>query len=133
MLPKVDAMPPESQPIADERFANFQAFWPFYLGEHLSPTNRLLHVGGTLAVTVGFGLVVIGVLAWGWPWWLLLAVPAAGYGPAWFGHFVVERNRPASFGNPIWSLVADYRMAWFTLTGRLPAEAQRVGARCRFR
>ncbi|MEL7237524.1 MAG: DUF962 domain-containing protein [Planctomycetota bacterium] len=114
------------------RFADFSEFWPFYLGEHLDPTNRVLHVGGTVAVTLLAIFAVVGGLIWTWPFWLLIAVPVVGYGPAWVGHFFIEKNRPASFGNPLWSLVADFRMAWFSLTGGLKAEASRVGARCKF-
>lgn len=111
---------------------SFDQFWPFYLGEHLDPLNRKFHVVGTVAavatvVTVGV-LASLGMIAW---WWILAAL-VVGYGPAWVGHFFIERNRPASFGNPYWSLIADFRLAWFELRGALPVEAARVGARCRF-
>lgn len=115
------------------RFDSFEQFWPFYLGEHLDPTNRLLHVTGTVAVVATITFAIVGGALWGWPIWLLLAVPVIGYGPAWIGHFLIEKNRPASFGNPLWSLRADFRMARFTLTGGLRREAERVGARVRFR
>ena len=106
---------------------SFAEFWPFYLGEHLDPRNRWLHVCGTVG---GLAVAAASVLS-GW-WWGLLLAPVLGYGAAWVGHFGIEKNRPASFANPLWSLRADFRLALFTLTGRLRAESERVGARCRF-
>ena len=58
-------------------------------------------------------------------WWLLLLVPVAGYGFAWIGHFGPERNHPATFEFPGYSLIAEYKMFWLGVTGRMPREIER--------
>lgn len=96
------------------RFASFREFYPFYLGEHRHPVCRRLHFAGSALVIV----VVLVAAATANPWWLL-AAPPAGYGFAWIGHFAFEKNRPATFSYPLWSLMGDWLMFWQLLTGRL--------------
>jgi hypothetical protein len=96
------------------RFASFREFYPFYLGEHRNRTSRRLHVTGTLlALTLAAAALASGRLA------LLWAVPLAGYAFAWVGHFFFEKNRPATFTHPLYSLLGDLRMAYEVLTGRM--------------
>lgn len=98
----------------------FEEFWPHYLGEHLNPTNRALHFMGT---TLVYGL--LGLALFLSPRFVLLA-PVVGYGFAWVGHFLVEKNRPATFTYPLWSLRGDFRMHARMLTGRLAADLHRI-------
>jgi hypothetical protein len=105
------------------RFASYAEFWPFYLEEHSRPETRRLHVLGTGGAIVALILAV----ALRRPW-LLLLVPVLGYGFAWFAHFAVERNRPATFRHPLWSLFSDLRMFALWLVGRLDAEIARRSA-----
>ena len=107
-----------------ERYTSFAAFWPFYLREHSKPSTRALHyVGTTLVVALGVFVVVTG------RWWWLPAAPLAGYFFAWLAHFTLEKNRPATFTYPGWSLAADFRMWWLWLSGRLGPELERAGVR----
>lgn len=106
-----------------ERIATYEEFWPFYVSEHMGPTTRRLHVLGT---TLVLACLMAGVLLS--PWWFL-AAPFAGYGFAWTGHFFFERNRPATFTYPLWSLRADFRMFRLTFLGRMPSEIERAARR----
>lgn len=98
-----------------QRFATFRDFYPFYLGEHSNRTCRRMHFIGSCLVL----LVLIGVLLTG-RWWGLLLLPLIGYGFAWVGHFVFEKNRPATFTHPFYSLAGDWVMFRDILTGRIP-------------
>jgi hypothetical protein len=95
------------------RPTTFAEFWPYYLAEHLHPKNRLLHFIGTSLVYV---IAIVAALS---SWSLLAFAPLAGYGFAWAGHFFVEKNRPATFTHPLWSLVGDFKMHALMLTGGL--------------
>lgn len=96
------------------RAKTFAEFYPLYLAEHRQPRNRRLHfIGSTLALVCLFFLLFTGDL-----WWLPAAV-VCGYAFAWVGHFFVERNRPATFKRPLFSLMGDWVMWWQMLTLRI--------------
>ena len=99
----------------------FSEFWPFYLGEHLNATNRNLHLVGT-GITLIFLFLAIAQRK---PI-LLLGMPLSGYAFAWVGHFIFEKNRPATFKYPLWSLASDYKMFFYFLIGRLPGELEGI-------
>ena len=97
------------------RIVSFADFWLYYLREHRRPATRALHyIGTSLVVALAIYALLTG------KWLLLLAIPVAGY-------FTVEKNRPATFTYPLWSLGADFKMWWMWLTGRLGPELRRAG------
>jgi hypothetical protein len=107
--------------MSEARLQSFEEFWPFYVGEHLDPRSRALHyVGTTLAIsTVAAAALTVN------PAWLLLT-PVVGYTPAWIGHFIIEKNRPATFKYPVWSLRGDFKMLSLALAGKMGAEIERL-------
>jgi hypothetical protein len=95
-------------------YASVAEFYPFYLSQHESRMNRRLHFIGTSLV---IGLLVAALTRGNF--WLLLAVPVAGYAFAWVGHFAVEKNKPATFKYPFYSLACDFVMYKDMLLGRI--------------
>jgi hypothetical protein len=104
--------------------STYSQFWPYYLREHAKPLTRAIHFLGTALAVITLGAATI--LGSGW---LLLAALAIGYGPAWYAHFFIERNRPATFPFPLWSLISDFRMTGLWLSGRLSKELELAGVR----
>lgn len=100
--------------MSDPQFHSFSEFYPYYLDEHRDRNCRRLHFVGSLLVLI----VLAAVLATG-AWWWLLALPVIGYGFAWLGHFVFEKNRPATFKYPLYSLMGDWVMFRDMLIGRI--------------
>ncbi|GAA3586460.1 DUF962 domain-containing protein [Marinobacter xestospongiae] len=98
----------------DRRFNSFSEFYPFYLEEHRHPTCRRLHyLGSLLVLAVAAYALVSGRFA------LLWLLPVIGYGFAWVGHFKFEKNRPATFKHPLYSLLGDWVMLKDMLVGRI--------------
>lgn len=106
----------------DRTLNTYDAFWQRYLREHADARSRSLHYVGTAFAIVLF----VRFLATGSLWSLLLAA-VAGFLFAWIGHLLIEKNRPATFEHPIWSLYSDFRMLFLFLTGRLDDELRRAG------
>jgi len=102
------------------RLTSFEEFWPFYVAQHRRASTRALHFAGT---TMVLGALSAGALV---SPWCALAAPVVGYGPAWIGHFFFEKNRPATFTYPLWSLRGDFRMYRLMLTGRMAPEVDRA-------
>ncbi len=104
-----------------ERLKTFDEFWPFYVSQHSLPTTRALHFAGTTMVLAALAIAVARLSP---PW--VLAALVLGYGPAWIGHFFFEKNRPATFTHPFWSLRGDFRMYRLMLMGRMGPEVERA-------
>lgn len=110
--------------MTETEMETFEQFWDYYVAQHSQKATRILHFIGT---TAAIGCLAGGLLTK--RRWLLLLAPVVGYGPAWIGHFFVEKNKPATFTHPIWSLRADFVMWWKTLRGEMQTEVDRVAAK----
>jgi hypothetical protein len=94
------------------RFTTFREFYPFYLGEHRNAICRTLHfIGISVALALLIAAIVTRV------WWLVPIAVIQGYAWAWIGHFGFEKNKPASFKQPLYSFMGDWMM-WFQLLTR---------------
>jgi hypothetical protein len=129
---------------SQEGYLSFQSFYAFYLGEHKHPVCRRLHLLGTSLVVTLLCYVIV-TRRWavivvfcpltspstnhrvataflcppptGRRWQYLGAAPLVGYGLAWLGHYAFERNSPATFKHPLYSLLGDFRMWWECVSG----------------
>ncbi len=99
----------------EKRYKTLKEFYPFYLTEHLNPVCRTLHFIGTSLLLADAIYAVVSQ-----QYWLLWLVPVIGYGFAWTGHFVFEKNKPATFQYPIYSLASDFIMFKDLLIGKQP-------------
>ena len=98
----------------EKKYKNFWSFYPYYLTEHGDAKNRMLHFIGTA------GLIAILIFSIALQkWWMLALIPVCGYGFAWVGHFFIEKNKPATFTYPLYSLGSDFVMFWHILTGQV--------------
>lgn len=99
--------------MAEKRYTSIKEFYPFYLTEHLNSTCRKLHFIGTSLLFVDLAYALITQT-----WWMLALIPVIGYGFAWVGHFFFEKNKPATFQYPLYSLGSDFIMFADLLTGK---------------
>ncbi|MGB0836890.1 MAG: Mpo1-like protein [Flavobacteriaceae bacterium] len=102
------------------KFNSFQEFYPFYLSQHENKMCRLLHMIGT---TIVLALFFTGLYHGDFSLWLY--IPLAGYGFAWVGHFFYEKNKPATFKHPLWSLRGDFQMYFDLLQGKIPLDGKK--------
>ena len=98
----------------EKKYKSFWSFYPYYLTEHGDAKNRRLHFIGT-----GLLLAILIVAIVLQKWWMLALIPVVGYGFAWVGHFFIEKNKPATFTYPLYSLGSDFVMFWHILTGQI--------------
>jgi hypothetical protein len=99
---------------------DYDRFWEFYVQEHSKPMTRVLHFIGT-----SLGLLLLVWFVWKRMWIYIPLCFVVGYAFAWFAHFVIEKNKPATFKYPLWSFISDYKMMWYMITGRMGAEVER--------
>ncbi|AQX05968.1 hypothetical protein ATB99_15545 [Elizabethkingia meningoseptica] len=92
---------------------NYKDFYQFYLNEHRNSTCRILHFTGTALV---FALLFYSLFSE--RYYLLWFLPVVGYAFAWIGHAFFEKNKPATFTYPLWSLISDFKLFFELLTGK---------------
>nr|WP_068891046.1 DUF962 domain-containing protein [Pedobacter panaciterrae] len=106
--------------MTEKRYKSLKEFYPFYLTEHSNLTSRVLHfIGSLLAVLLLFTAVLFHDLRF------IIGIPIVGYGFAWVGHFFFEKNKPATFQYPAYSLACDFILFWDLLTGSQPFKVKK--------
>jgi hypothetical protein len=95
-------------------FTTFEQFYPYYLAEHSNQTCRRLHFTGSTLVLLTLAWILVSG-----SWAMIWLLPLLGYGFAWVGHYFFEKNRPATFTYPWYSLMGDWVMYKDMLTGKI--------------
>ena len=98
----------------EKEFQSFSEFYPYYLSEHGDKLNRRLHFTGLFTALL---ILVVSVITKKWA--LLFLLPLFGYGFAWVGHYFFEKNRPATFKYPLYSIMGDIVMFKDILIGKI--------------
>lgn len=109
---------------APKKYTTLTDFYPYYLTEHQDKRCQALHFIGTAILL----LIAVAMFATQ-TWWYFFLIPVVGYGFAWVGHYVFEKNKPATFQYPGFSLASDFIMFWHILTGQIDrkvAEARKT-------
>lgn len=109
--PKANLTLAVSQPMP---IRDYHEFYRFYLTEHRNIMSRRLHVAGSSIGLYFFSKAIIQRKRKYFLYGL-----ASGYACAWIGHFIFEKNKPASFKQPLYSFVSDWRMFADVLRGNI--------------
>ena len=100
--------------MSEKKYQSFKEFYPFYLSEHSNATCRKLHVVGSSLVIL---IIIFSLMTEKYKF--LIMIPFVGYGFAWVGHYVYEKNIPATFKYPLYSFIGDWVMWWQFITFKL--------------
>ena len=96
-----------------KKFNNFQDFYPYYIQEHKNKYTKLVHfIGSWLFIFFILNLIYSHEVK------NLMFAFVSAYGFAWFGHFFIEKNKPATFYHPIYSFMGDCVMFTEILKGK---------------
>ena len=98
----------------DTKFTSFEKFYPYYLSEHKSKMNKILHIIGSL-----IGLIFIIIIIYTKNYTYIPISFLFGYTFAWVGHFFFEKNKPTTFKYPIYSFIGDWVMLKDILTKKM--------------
>jgi hypothetical protein len=94
-------------------YHSFDEYFPYYVSRHGRPATRWLHFAGAHLGAIAATAALVKRRPAG-----VLVLPIIGYGMAWCSHLAIEKNRPATFGHPLWSLRGDLRMMAMMWQGR---------------
>ena len=83
------------------------------MSQHSRPATRWLHFAGAHLGAVAAAAALVRRQPAG-----ILALPLIGYWVARGSHRAVEKNRPATFAHPLWSVRGDLRMIAMMWQGR---------------
>lgn len=104
----------EQQPNFQLPIQDYHTFYRFYLTEHRNIMSRRLHVTGSSIGLYFFAKAIVKSKPRYFAYGLI-----SGYACAWVGHFIFEKNKPASFKQPLYSFISDWRMFADVLKGNL--------------
>ncbi|GAC1385509.1 MAG: DUF962 domain-containing protein [Ginsengibacter sp.] len=107
--------------MSPKQYTTFKSFYPYYILEHRNSTSRKLHFIGTFLIIM---CLLIGIFSGSLLWFIL--IPFCGYGFAGVGHFFFEKNKPATFKYPFYSLASDFVMFWHIITGQFPEKLKQA-------
>lgn len=110
--------------MSSQRYQSLKEFYPYYLTEHSDPVCRTLHYIGTSLFIATVVWTIIDPV-----WWKFVLMPVLGYGFAWAGHFIFEKNKPATFQYPLWSLASDFIMLFHFVTGQVDKKLEESHAK----
>ena len=96
-----------------ERYKSFEDFYPYYISEHDHKYTKLMHFIGT---SISIYFLIKFILSFNFLF--ILYALLSGYGFAWVGHFFMEKNKPATFKYPFYSLRGDYKRYVEILQGK---------------
>ena len=104
----------DAEPNFQLQIKDYHLFYRFYLTEHRNIMSRRLHVAGSSIGLYFFSKAILKRK----PRYFIYGL-VSGYACAWVGHFVFEKNKPASFKQPLYSFISDWRMFSDVLRGNL--------------
>lgn len=99
--------------MSEKEYKTFEAFYPFYLDQHREFGTRVTHFIGT---TLFLALFITAFLTQNWK--LIPISIVCAYGWAWIGHFFIEKNKPATFKYPWFSLKGDFKLYFEIIMGK---------------
>ena len=91
--------------MSETKFTSFKEFYPYYLSEHKLKINKILHALGSI-----YGLIFLIFVIFSEQYKLIPIAFLIGYFFAWIGHFIFEKNKPATFKHPLYSFMGDWVM-----------------------